>query len=182
MQAQQDQYEVDAHIEAQLPQWRVAMQRVLQRRRVPADVVEDLVQEALIVAWREREQLRDPSRALAWVRSIVLNRMRSHYGRVRDTEQLEMEPVCVRETPCDAAMRHEARERTWRLLGVLPRQEFLMLWLRHGHDVPPREIARTLSVDNNALRHLLHRTRVALQEGPRSRALKVALAASGIAS
>ena len=164
-----------------LQEWRGVMLRVLQRRRIPCELAEDLVQEALIVAWRERRKLRDISRASAWVRSIVMNRMRTHYARQQQPPQsLDIEPMAVHETPCDVAMRNEASVRAQRFLATLAPQHAQLLWLRHGEGMSPQEIAQHLGVDRIALRHRLHKSRMALQKSLRTAAVRKVLASWGI--
>ena len=52
-------------------------------------VAEDIVQEALLRAWRSREALKDPSAARAWLLTIV----RREHARLYERKRLELVPL-----------------------------------------------------------------------------------------
>ena len=52
-------------------------------------IAEDIVQEALLRAWRSREALKDPSAARAWLLTIV----RREHARLYERKRLELVPL-----------------------------------------------------------------------------------------
>jgi RNA polymerase sigma-70 factor (ECF subfamily) len=55
--------------------------RSVARRFDPGPEVDDICQEVVLIAWRRRDTVRDPSAFTAWVRSIALNVGRAHTRR-----------------------------------------------------------------------------------------------------
>ena len=52
--------------------------KIIRLQGIPAQQVDDLVQETLLIAWKNRGQLRDPERMDAWIDGICRNLCRHH--------------------------------------------------------------------------------------------------------
>lgn len=99
----------DAMVAEHLPALRARAQQVCRSHVDPDDVIQD----ALVRAFRGREQLREPARARAWLLSIVTNTfidaIRKHKARP-DRDELPDEPPAPPDEPTEAL--------PWQTLGV----------------------------------------------------------------
>ncbi len=118
---------------------------------------EDLVQEAFIRFARSRHRLRDPARAAAYLRSIVINLARDHNRRGflswRHRPAAQPDAPSAEET---AGARAE-REEVIAALRVLPRRQRDCLTLRYFYDLPVAQIAETLGLSVNTVKTHLQR-------------------------
>jgi RNA polymerase sigma-70 factor (ECF subfamily) len=128
----------------------------------PASDVDDLVQETLLHAWRDRARFRGDASPLTWVLSIAKNRVkmrlrslgqRPAFGAI-DQEQLPAE--VVRSPESAAAVR--------RALDAIDPDYAEVLLLRYFEGRAVREIAETLGESEKAVESRLHRARQALRE------------------
>jgi DNA-directed RNA polymerase specialized sigma24 family protein len=71
-------WEESAHAKIAL---RERLVRLCARLTGDPDAAEDLAQDALVVAWHERERLRDPAAYNSWVVGIAANLCRRHLRR-----------------------------------------------------------------------------------------------------
>lgn len=128
--------------------------------------VDDLVQETLLHAWRNRAQFRGEASPATWVLSIARNRIRMRnrsLGRkaeveaaIRAIDREEIPPDLVRSEELAAAVRRA-------LDGIDPRHaEALVLRYADGRTV--RQIADALGESEKAVESRLHRAREALRE------------------
>ncbi|WP_307835869.1 RNA polymerase sigma factor [Phycicoccus sonneratiae] len=118
---------------------------------------EDLVQEAFIRFARTRGRLRDPERAPAYLRSIVVNLARDHNRR--GLVSLRHRPPAVPDAPSAAETAEERAERAQVIaaLRTLPRRQRDCVTLRYFHDLGVAEIAATLGVSANTVKTHLQR-------------------------
>ncbi len=118
---------------------------------------EDLVQEAFIRFARHHGRLRDPSRAAAYLRSIVINLARDHNRR--GLVSWRHRPPAQPDTPSAAATAEERAERAAvvEALRALPRRQRDCVTLRYYYDMPVAEIAATLGVSSNTVKTHLQR-------------------------
>ena len=117
---------------------------------------EDVVQEGFTGLYRHWDDLADPQRALAYVRSCVLNGSRSALRRraVR-RDKVTYDPP---ESSAEAAMLTcEERTEVMRALRGLPRRQREILVLRFYLDLPDGEIAATLGIRQSTVRSAAHR-------------------------
>ncbi|MEU1881397.1 sigma-70 family RNA polymerase sigma factor [Streptosporangium sp. NPDC020072] len=123
---------------------------------------EDVVQEAFARTHAGRRRLRDPGRALAYVRSAVLNGCRSVLRRRAVTWRRAVPyepPVWSAE---HAALLGEERREVLLALLRLPRRQREALTLRYYFDLSDPEIAETMGVGASTARSTITRGLAAL--------------------
>jgi RNA polymerase sigma-70 factor (ECF subfamily) len=140
---------------------------------VGRDDAADVVQDALVEAWRHVGALRDPDRFEPWFRSIVANRSRNVLrarGRRPHTLTIDQDlPVVgAGHAPDEAVALRDGLDRAFERLSPEHRA---ILALRYTLDLPLLEIARTLEVPEGTVKSRLHtavaRLRAAYEEGGR---------------
>jgi RNA polymerase sigma-70 factor, ECF subfamily len=125
-------------------------------------IAEDIVQEALLRAWRSREALKDAGAARAWLLTIV----RREHARLYERKRLEL--VCL-DDALEVADTTQAAEPDAELLGLrwaimklpLEYREPLVLQVLGGFTA--EEIARELSLTTTAVLTRLFRAREKLR-------------------
>lgn len=122
------------------------------------DAAEDIVQEAFIRMARSLDRIRDPSRAEAYLRSIVLNLARDHNRRgllsLRHRMPAnDLDPGGVDEAIAD----DDEQRRVIDALRRLPRRQRDCVALRYLMDLPVSEIAVTLDLSENSVKTHLKR-------------------------
>jgi RNA polymerase sigma-70 factor (sigma-E family) len=123
---------------------------------------EDVVQDAFARTHAGRRRLRDPDRALAYIRSAVLNGCRSVLRRrsVAFRRPLPYEvPIWSAES---AAMISEDRREVCRALSGLPRRQREAIVLRYYFDLSHQEIADAMGVGASTVRSAITRGLAAL--------------------
>jgi RNA polymerase sigma-70 factor (sigma-E family) len=124
---------------------------------------EDVVQEAFTGLYRRWDDLADPRRALAYVRSAVLNGSRSalRHRAVQRSKAAGYDP------PAGSAeavvLSTEERAEVMRALRGLPRRQREVLVLRFYLDLPDDQIAETLGIRQSTVRSAAHRGLSALR-------------------
>jgi len=122
---------------------------------------EDVVQDAFYGLYRNWDRLADHDRALAYVRSSVLNGCRSALrhqavGRRLTTYQ---PPAASAEA---TALGHEERRQVMQAVRRLPARQREALVLRFYLDLPEAEIARVMGLRPSSVRSATHRALKAL--------------------
>ena len=132
----------------------------------PATDVDDLVQDALLEAWRGRASFRGEASRLTWVLGIArrraLQRRRSTARReeiLRALRGLDAVPV-----PADLLQDEETVRRVREALDALDPAHAELLILRYYDARPVREIAAALGESEKAVESRLHRAREALRD------------------
>ena len=122
---------------------------------------EDVVQEAFCGLYRRWGQLADPSRALQYVRSSVLNGCRTVFRQrpPRDAATLDEASATSAEA---AVLAMEEHREVMRALRRLPDRQREVLVLRFYLDEPEAEIARVMSIRPGTVRSTTHRALNAL--------------------
>jgi RNA polymerase sigma-70 factor (ECF subfamily) len=121
-------------------------------RSIVADLeAEDVVQEALIKAWRKLRSLRDPEAFNAWLTRIVANTAVAKARRRRFFEPIDGVAVAAAEAPVDVRI-----DVGRLLLGLAPRQR-AVLHLTAVEGFTDREIAEALGISSSSVR--VHRLR-----------------------
>ena len=113
---------------------------------------EDLVQEAFIRLSRSAHRIRDPERAAAYLRSIVINLARDHNRR--GLVSLRHRPPAVLDEPSaeETAAARESRSEVVQALRQLPHRQRDCLVLRYYLDLPVDQIATTLGISPNSVK------------------------------
>ena len=152
-------------------QWEPARQRCLREaRRILGnrDDAEEVVQEALVRAWRKRHALRNPAASLPWMLQITRNeamRFAAQRQRRRASEVPEAEPAPgrgarVANHPLDDALMTLATEQALRSLRPDERR---LIRLRYMEDLTQCQVAEALGVPEGTVKVRLHRARARLR-------------------
>jgi len=134
----------------------------------PADV-DDVVQETLVQAWRDRSRFEHDASALTWLRSIARNRARDLLRRrrvrrdadrvLRSLGRLETEDLSP-----DLLDSEELGARVRDALHGLPKEYAGLLVLRYLEDQTVKAIAAKLSETEDAVESRLRRAREAFRK------------------
>ncbi|MGP3958032.1 sigma-70 family RNA polymerase sigma factor [Nonomuraea sp. 3N208] len=123
---------------------------------------EDVVQEAFARAHAGRARLRDSHKALAYVRSAVLNGCRS----VQRRRAMAFRRAVPYEPPVwsaeSAAIVGDERREVFLALRARPRRQREALTLRYYFDLSDQEIAETMGISASAVRSTIARALAAL--------------------
>jgi RNA polymerase sigma-70 factor (ECF subfamily) len=143
--------------------WAEARRRglsVARRYARSADEVEDIVQEALLRAWRRRGSLRERERFHQWLATIV------RHEAARLSARHRPEPIGVAsEARADdrGVLEAEARADVERGLRQLDAADRLLIQLRYEADLTQAAIANRLELPEGTVKVRLHRARLKLQ-------------------
>lgn len=127
--------------------------------RVPHQVVEDLMQDVFLQAYRELPRLRDPAAIGGWLAAIARNLSRDHFRRTRETAEL----TDVHAAPGNPGAAAEAAA-VLAIVRELPEayRETLVLRLVEGMTGP--EISERTGLSPGSVRVNLHRGMKLLRE------------------
>jgi len=165
-----------ADLEHMLASARTRLLLLARRHGIMPDAVDDVVQEALMEAWRHLDHLRDPGRFNAWLDGICRNVCRRWSRAQRNTALQQVNPLSYDpETPgsltgeevADPSAFDPAEELSRqdlallldRALGYLPGNARELLELCYLAELPQREAAVRLGLTISALEARLHRAR-----------------------
>lgn len=127
------------------------------------DRAEDALQDALVIAWRDLRDLRDPDRFDAWSAKLLTRVCIEHAGRERRrTANLRVLPVGEPSAP-DELMSIAQRDQLDRAFRRLTPEERSILVLRYYLDYEPTEIADTLGLPGGTVRSRLHHAHRAMR-------------------
>jgi len=121
-----------------------------------SDLAEDALQGALLTAWRQLPNLRDPDRYEAWVRKVLVHACYAEARRRRAwSANVRVLPVDGPAGPDDIVSvdDRDALDRAFRRLSVEQRAVFV---LHHHQGLPLVEIAETLGIPAGTARSRLH--------------------------
>jgi RNA polymerase sigma-70 factor (sigma-E family) len=127
---------------------------------------EDVVQEAFLGLYRRWSHLDDRAKALAYVRSSVLNGCRSQLRRqpAAELEEADGPPAISAES---AVLTAEERREVIRALRSLPVRQREVLALRFYLDLPDDQIAAAMTISRGTVRSAAHRGLAALERALR---------------
>jgi RNA polymerase sigma-70 factor (ECF subfamily) len=120
---------------------------------------DDVAQEALARAWRQRTTCRTPGQPKAWVRAIAHNEALRAIGRRRESQSLEDVPALADWTSAD---RLDDRVSVRSALAGLSAQDRALLHLRYEADLTQIRIARIMDIPEGTVKVRLHRLRARL--------------------
>ena len=133
---------------------------ILQNR----EEAEDVVQDALIKAWKSRWRVRDPEKFLAWLSTIARYRARDVFRKRRplplaeEMKEFSDAPISTSSSTGDMDRQvHTA-------LAGLPELHRTALSLRYLEDMDYRTIENRLGLSNGALRGILGRALAAMRK------------------
>ena len=127
-------------------------------RRILRDptLAEDATQHALIAAWRNLPQLRDPDRFEAWAYRLVVNACHAEGRREgRQRGHLRLLPTDAPSTP-DPASSVATSDQIDRAFGQLSLEHRAIVVLVHYLGLTPAEAAETLGIPTGTARSRLH--------------------------
>lgn len=113
---------------------------------------EDVVQDAFARLYGRWRTLRDPDKALPYLRSCVLNGARSRLRSLRTAARHAPPPGADTESAEDAALVHAEHDEVLAALDRLPRRQREVLVLRYYLDLAEADIARTLGISAGSVK------------------------------
>jgi len=132
---------------------------ILQNR----EEAEDVVQDALVKAWKSRWRVRDPEKFPAWLATIARYRARDVFKRRRTTSlppDVEEEPAPSSERIADAELDRQLHS----ALAALPELHRSALTLRYFEEMDYETIENLLGLSNGALRGILGRALASMRK------------------
>jgi RNA polymerase sigma factor (sigma-70 family) len=128
--------------------------------------VDDLVQETLLHAWRNRDQYRGDASLDSWILAIARNRvrMRLRADRSRDAFENALKAIDREELSEDLVRNSETIGAVRRALESLDAEQREVLLRRYFQSLTIRQIAMSLGETEKAIESRLHRAREALRE------------------
>ena len=120
---------------------------------------DDVAQEALARAWRQRSSCRTPEDPAGWVRTIAHNEALRALGRRRDSQPLD-DASGVADWGSSESV--DARISVRRALAELSAQDRALLHLRYTADLTQPSIARMMDMPEGTVKVRLHRLRARL--------------------
>jgi RNA polymerase sigma-70 factor (ECF subfamily) len=134
--------------------------------RHPEDA-EEAVQEAMLRAWRAREDCRTPAARTAWLLQITRReafRVAEHRRRLRTRERLECSDD-ERPAPRHSEIDHvESRVSFDQALGLLQPHDRDLVRLRYAEDLTQEQVAARLDLPAGTVKVRLHRARERLRK------------------
>ena len=130
---------------------------ILQKR----EEAEDVVQDALVKAWKTRWRVRDPEKFPAWLATIARHNAHDVFRKRRAVPLPELltEPIEPESTNTSAL-----DQRLHSALAALPELHRAALTLRYFEDMDYRAIENTLGLTNGALRGILGRALASMRK------------------
>ncbi|MBO2448053.1 SigE family RNA polymerase sigma factor [Actinomadura barringtoniae] len=117
-----------------------------------ADDPEDLAQEAFARLHRRRGMLKDPHKALPYLRSTVCNLARNRFRHLRIARLNAPPPPDHHMAAEESAIRGESRRELWEALGTLAVRQREALVLRYWLDLSVQEIAAAMGVSTGTVK------------------------------
>jgi RNA polymerase sigma-70 factor (ECF subfamily) len=147
-----------------IERYRPAIMAVALDRIADLDACRDITQDAMELAVRYIDDLRDPEALPGWLRAIAVNCCRQYVRRRRDAPAgLLAEEAPERESTHAAAVRREMLRHVRRALHALPENNRLALIMHVVHDMSYEDIARFLGVPATTVVGRIHRARKELR-------------------
>lgn len=126
---------------------------------------EDVAQETFLAAWRQLDQLREPSRLGSWLCGIARNLARKARKRTARETLIDEPVIAARENPFDEVSEAQAERVVGAALERVPEtyRDVLVLYYREQRSI--REVARALDISEAAALQRLSRGRQHLADG-----------------
>ena len=123
---------------------------------------EDVVQDAYVSLYRRFGALRDPDKALTYLRSAVLNRSRSHLRTVTRARAARVLHVVPADHTQETVDRRAESRAVYQAVSELPRRQREVMVLRYYLDLTEAEIADVLGMSAGSVKRHAHRALAAL--------------------
>jgi RNA polymerase sigma-70 factor, ECF subfamily len=127
------------------------------------DEVEDVVQEAMMRAWKGRGSCNQPHAPIPWCLQITRNEAFRRMTRTPASTALDATPELTDSYAADAIERVAAQIDIGRALDKLSSDERKLIALRYSHDYSQPEVARRLAIPEGTAKVRLHRARKRLE-------------------
>lgn len=118
---------------------------------------EEIVQDAFVKAFVAWDRVRDPAKALSYLRSAVLNGSRSRLRHQRVVERTDTPSPQAGVSPEQSAVASDEQRRVLAALRALPTRQRECLVLRYYLDLSEAEIAATLDISTGSVKTHVHR-------------------------
>jgi RNA polymerase sigma factor (sigma-70 family) len=122
--------------------------RVQAARRLPADVVDDVVQETALAAW-QMAGTRERAGVRTWLNGILRHKVADHY-RHEQALLVELQPWHSVRRAGEAAL-------VWMMMGEIPERYALVLWLRFWAGMTFAECGATMGCSMEAAKSVYRR-------------------------
>lgn len=116
------------------------------------EAAEEVVQDAFVAMHQGWARLRDPDKALAYLRQAVVNRSRSSLRRRRTAEHYVPDPVSAAASAETTALGALGSREVMDALRALPRRQREVLVLRYFLDLSEADIAGAMRVSRGAVK------------------------------
>lgn len=128
------------------------------------DNAQDALQEAMLLAWRQRGTLRNPEHFTSWMSTIVLRTCSTQRRRRQATAMPSLDtlpdvPEATARSLADAEARGIRRRNLAAAVDQLDEEDQCVLAMRYGLNLRYREISERLQITEAAVRGRLHRAR-----------------------
>lgn len=128
-----------------------------------AGTAEEVVQDAFVAMHGRWRSLRDPDKALAYIRQVVVNRSRSVLRRRVVAARHVPEPAPPRPGADEDTVEAERRTHVLEALRALPQRQREVVALRYYLDLSESQIAEALGISNGAVKSHASRAAAALR-------------------
>lgn len=126
------------------------------RRRAPEDVVDDIVAETFLVAWRRLDDVPEP--ALPWLFGVARRVLSTHHRGDRRRRELGSRLAATQSVSLPA-WSEDGQERTTAALAALPEKDREALMLIAWEGLTPKQAAAVLNEPAGRFRVRLHRAK-----------------------
>lgn len=157
IQGDRDAFEMIIHTQSR-PLFAIAY-GILQSR----EESEDVVQDALVKAWKSRWRVRDPEKFPAWLGSIARHRAHDLLRRRRNIP-LDEQLADLTAADADSIEDTDRHQQVHAAMAGLPELHRAAVALRYLEDMDYATIERTLGLTNGALRGILGRALGAMRK------------------
>jgi RNA polymerase sigma-70 factor (sigma-E family) len=113
---------------------------------------EDVVQDSFVAMHKSWRRLRDPEKALAYLRQAVINRARSRLRHLKVVDKHAPAPMPDAASAETAAMHVLERQHVMAALRALPHRQREVLVLRYYADLSEAQIAEAMGISPGAVK------------------------------
>jgi RNA polymerase sigma-70 factor, ECF subfamily len=126
------------------------------------DRAKDVVQNVFIKAWQKIDTYNPDYRLYSWIYRIAINEALNAQRDQRDAESIP-DDLAHNESADHSLHQLEESAALQRAIHKLPLEQRIVLSLRYFEDLPYREIAQTLDIDEGLVKSRLHAARTGLR-------------------